>query len=213
MDVTRIDEGLWRWVTAHPAWSPGDDWQREVGCVYWEADDAVVLVDPLVPTDEPERDRFLEALDHDVRRHGLPVVVLLTCAWHRRSADELAERYQGRVIEPPADEPLPGGAVAVRAPSAEEVVFWLPAARAVVPGDVLLAADGGLTLCPESWLPSRGGRAQLARDLAPLLDLPVERVLTSHGPPVLEGGREALVRALAGDGEDSPHRHDQQGSG
>lgn len=196
VDVTQIDEGLWRWVTGHPEWKPGDDWDRDVGCVYWEADDAVVLVDPLVPTEEPERDRFLEALDRDVRRHGLPVVVLLTCAWHRRSADELAERCEGRVVEPFAGGTLPGGAVAVRAPSADEVAYWLPAARAVVPGDVLLGTDGGLTLCPESWLESRGGLAQLARDLAPLLDFPVERVLTSHGPPVLADGRDALARAL-----------------
>ena len=33
-----------------------------------------------------------------------------------------------------------------------------------------------------------------------MLDLPVERVLTSHGPPTLEGGREAVARALAGYG-------------
>jgi hypothetical protein len=29
------------------------------------------------------------------------------------------------------------------------------------------------------------------------LDLDVERVLVSHGPPVLSGGREALAAALA----------------
>ena len=196
MHVARIDEGLWRWTSAHPEWKPGDDWDRDVGCVYWEAGDAVVLVDPLVPTDEGERDRFLGALDRDVGRLGLPVVVLLTCAWHRRGADELAERYRARVIEPPADEPLPGGAVAVRAPSAEEVVYWLPAARSVVTGDALLGRDGGVAVCPEAWLASRVGVARLVSDLAPLLALPVERVLTSHGPPVLEGGREALARAL-----------------
>jgi len=32
---------------------------------------------------------------------------------------------------------------------------------------------------------------------APLLVLPVERVLTSHGPPVLADGHAALARALA----------------
>jgi glyoxylase-like metal-dependent hydrolase (beta-lactamase superfamily II) len=200
MEVTRVDEGLWRWVTGHPDWKPGDDRGREVGCVYWEADDATVLVDPLVPTATSERDRFLDALDRDVRRQGLPLVVLLTCAWHRRSADELAERYRGNVIEPAAREPLPGGAVAVRAPSADEVVFWLPPARSAVPGDVLLGTDDGLTLCPASWLEPRGGFAQLMDDLAPLLELPVERVLTSHGPPVLRGGGTALARALAGSG-------------
>ena len=33
--------------------------------------------------------------------------------------------------------------------------------------------------------------------LAPLLELPVERILTFHGEPVLSGGREALARVLA----------------
>ena len=88
----------------------------------------------------------------------------------------------------------------MRAPCADEVVFWLPAARAVVPGDVLLGTDRGVTLCPASWIQSPGGLAQLARELAPMLDLPVERVLTSHGPPMLEGGRDAIARAIAGYG-------------
>jgi hypothetical protein len=33
--------------------------------------------------------------------------------------------------------------------------------------------------------------------LAPVLDLPVERVLLSHGEPVVAGGAAALRRALA----------------
>jgi hypothetical protein len=32
--------------------------------------------------------------------------------------------------------------------------------------------------------------------LRPLLDLPIELILVSHGEPVLAGGREALARAL-----------------
>lgn len=196
MVVERIEDGLWRWTTPHPAWTPGEEWEQDVGCVYWEAGDGVVLVDPLVPVEAPERARFLEALDRDVDRLGRPVVVLLTCDWHRRSADELAERYGARVLGPADDEPLPGEARAVRVPAAEEVVYWLPAGRSAVPGDVLLGSERGLTLCPESWLEGRGGLEGLVRDLQPLLELPVERVLTSHGPPVLEGGREALARAL-----------------
>jgi hypothetical protein len=39
-------------------------------------------------------------------------------------------------------------------------------------------------------------QAQLRKALQPLLELPVEMVLVSHGEPVLSGGREALVRAL-----------------
>lgn len=47
----------------------------------------------------------------------------------------------------------------------------------------------------------RVGRERAVHDLAdplqPLLDLPVEMVLVSHGEPVLTGARAALERALA----------------
>jgi hypothetical protein len=95
-------------------------------------------------------------------------------------------------------DPLPGGAEALPSGRATEVVFWLAAHAAVVPGDVLLGdAGGGVRLCPESWLPSGVGHAELRTALAPLLELPVERVLVSHGVPVLAGGHDALAKALA----------------
>ena len=81
-------------------------------------------------------------------------------------------------------------------------MFWLAEHRALVPGDRLVGArGGGLRLCPESWLrylprESRPSRAQLAARIRPLLDLPIERVLVSHGEPILSGGRHALARAL-----------------
>ena len=107
----------------------GADWDRDVGCVYWEADDAVVLVDPLVPANEADRRRFLDALDRDVERVGRPVAILLTCEWHARSQSELAERYGARVVEPTAADALPGAAQAFAAEAAEEVVYWLPGAN------------------------------------------------------------------------------------
>jgi hypothetical protein len=71
-----------------------------------------------------------------------------------------------------------------------------------VPGDRLLGADGGgLRLSPNSWLrylPSGMRHPELREALRPLLDLPVELVLVSHGEPVLSGGREAISRALDG---------------
>ncbi len=74
MEVTRLADGLWRWTALHPDWKPGDGgpdgWEQEVSCVYLEAPDHVVLVDPLVPGDE--RDRFFEALDRDVERARRP---------------------------------------------------------------------------------------------------------------------------------------------
>ena len=198
MEVQRVDDGLWRWTAPHPDWKDGDDWERDVGCVYWEAGDAVVLVDPLVPSARADRERFLDALDRDVERAGLDVAILLTCEWHGRSSVELAERYAARVHGPvPGPGGLPGGVVAIEAPVAAEVVYWLPNARAVVAGDVLLGTDDGIVLCPSSWLEGRGSLARLASELSPLLELPVELVLTSHGPPALADGHVALGRALA----------------
>jgi glyoxylase-like metal-dependent hydrolase (beta-lactamase superfamily II) len=76
-------------------------------------------------------------------------------------------------------------------------VYWLPEHRALVPGDVLIADDGGLRLCPESWLPEKKTLDDLRDSLRPVLDLPVELVLVSHGEPVLENARAALAGALS----------------
>jgi hypothetical protein len=43
----------------------------------------------------------------------------------------------------------------------------------------------------------RVNRPELAALMQPLVDLPIERVLVSHGEPVLRGGRAALARAIA----------------
>ena len=68
-------------------------------------------------------------------------------------------------------------------------------ARALVPGDTLL---DGRRRDAVPGLVARPRRARRARPRSrPLLELPVERVLTSHGPPMLANGRDALARALA----------------
>ena len=81
-------------------------------------------------------------------------------------------------------------------------MFWLPDVGTLVAGDRLLGGtNGGLRVCPDSWLrylSSGLTGAELRVLLSPLLDLPIERVLTSHGEPVLSHGREALARALVG---------------
>ena len=190
MQVREIGTGLWWWTGLHPAWTQADGgpdgWEQEVGCVYYEGPDAVVLFDPLVPVEEP--DRFYAALDRDVERVGKPVCILLTVDVHARSSQQLAERYGGSIGE------LPGG-VEIGAEALGELVFWLPEHCALVTGDVLIVREGGLCL-PRTWIgEERLGEAFAA--LRPLLELPVERVLVTHGEPVLEGARESLVRALA----------------
>jgi glyoxylase-like metal-dependent hydrolase (beta-lactamase superfamily II) len=210
MEVTRIADGLWRWSTYY------GEWREVVGSVYVEADDAIVLIDPLVPEERDEAERFWRALDRDVERAGVPVHVLVTVFWHARSSADVVRRYRGRLHAPsrarapiqrrtgavtdayrPGDT-LPAHVEAFPSGRATEVVFWIPAHRALVPGDVILGdAAGGLRLCPPSWLPSGIGHPELRASLAPLLELPIERVLVSHGSPVLKGGHAALSRALA----------------
>lgn len=207
MEVTQIEPGLWRWTGYH------EEWKEDVGCVFCETDDGIVLVDPLVPPEDSRR--FWAALDRDVERAGGAVHVLVTIFWHTRSTAEIAGRYSARIWAPstsraavarragavtdtfrPGDA-LPGGIEAFATARRTEVVFWLPQHRALVPGDVLLGdGDGGIRMCPESWLPEKTGHRELAKSLRPLLELPVKRILVSHGAPVLRGAPKALGRAL-----------------
>ena len=79
-------------------------------------------------------------------------------------------------------------------------MYWIPEHGALVPGDRILGdRPPGLRLCPESWLRYLPGYTQddLRAGLRPLLDLPVEIVLVSHGEPVLHDGRAELERALS----------------
>ena len=141
MAVTELRPGLWRWTAPHPAWIEGADWPREVGCVYYEAPGAVVLIDPLVP---PEREGFFRALDRDLERADRPLAILLTVPWHERSAEEVAERY-GTALDG-----LPRGIVPLSFPEVGETIYWLPEHGALVPGVTLLGEmRDGLPVCPD----------------------------------------------------------------
>ncbi len=204
--MREVAPGLRRWTARH------EEWRQDVGCVLYEAPDALCLIDPLVPPGK--RRGFWAMLDGDVERLGCPVHVLVTVYWHTRSAREVVERYDARLWAHAkakatvarragaitdlfeAGDPLPGGIEPFLA-RGSEVVYWIPQHRTLVTGDVVLGAKGGgLRLCPESWTPRGGGHAKVRENLRPLLDLPVERVLVSHGEPVLEHGHAALVQLL-----------------
>jgi glyoxylase-like metal-dependent hydrolase (beta-lactamase superfamily II) len=206
MDVLEISPGLWRWTGYH------SEWKEDVGAVYCETGDGVVLIDPIVPPEDT--DRFWRALDRDVDRQGRVVHVLVTVFWHTRDSAAMVERYGARVWAPGRaraaiarrspvsdvfrpDERLPGGIGALPTARTGEVVFWLPEHATLVPGDVLLGdGDGGLRLCPRSWLPAGRDEKALAESLRPTLELPVQRILVSHGEPVVTNAKTALDRAL-----------------
>lgn len=193
--MIEIAPGLRRWTAYH------DHWEEQVGSLAVDTDDGLVLIDPIDPP------RALRRPDH----------VLLTVFWHGRSTAELKPKHvwaQTRSAQPlrnrgvevtdvfkPGDE-LPGGLLSFATARATEVVYWLPEQRSLAVGDVLLGAGAkpratgdALRLCPERWL-GKGTHEDLRETLQPLLALPVQRVLVSHGEPVLRAGKAALARIL-----------------
>ena len=201
MDVQELRPGLWRWTATHPEWEHAEHWGPEVGSVYAELPDALVMVDPLVPQDE--EDRFWEALDRDVERVGKPVHVLLTVHWHERSVATVLDRYKATLWRPEEKGQLPAGvhAEVVKGSDWVEALFFLEPHRALIAGDLLIGKDGGGIELPVRWFP-KGEQDWAEQELKPELrkrlgELPVELVVVSHGEPVLEDGAAALQRALA----------------
>jgi glyoxylase-like metal-dependent hydrolase (beta-lactamase superfamily II) len=217
--VESVAAGLWSWTAPHPDWTPDeggpDGWEQEVACLAFEGEDALVLIDPLIPVGGPEEQELWTELDAIASPRRSPIAVLLTVFWHERSAGHVMERYSKtlgarifahdsavRRLECPVTDPftegdeLPGGITAFEAERADEVVLWLPRVRALAVGDVLLGREGGLRLCPPSWIGGDEALAHVRSSLQRLLDLPVEQVLVSHGPPVRSNGRVALAAAL-----------------
>jgi hypothetical protein len=201
VQVTQLRPGLWRWTTDHPEWSPGAVWAQEVGCTFAALPDAIVLLDPLVPREPAEADRFNRALARDVGEAGLPVFVLLTVHWHERSAEAILERYGATLWRPEQPVDLPEGVNArlVRGADWVEALFYLTPWRALVMGDLLVGVSGGVRV-PIEWFPTEEqdwARSELREKIRDATaDLDVELLLVSHGEPVLEHGRDALDRAL-----------------
>lgn len=145
------------------------------------------------------------------------VAILITIPYHVRDAEELAERHDaqiyghracrkrlrsGRRFEEigPGDE-LPGGATAhaIGKPRRSEMPIHLPSHSALVFGDAVVEWDGGLRVWSHDPVDdgvTRFYRERFNPTLKPLLDLDVERVLVTHGEPILKDGRAELQRAL-----------------
>jgi glyoxylase-like metal-dependent hydrolase (beta-lactamase superfamily II) len=209
MELQEIAPRLWHWTAPHPEWKPsyarGGGWEEIVSSYALVADDALVLFDPIVPADEP--DRFWEALDGDVEHHG-PPSILITLYWHARSSQEIADRYEGTAVwahEPAArlvgrrvrythtfevGDELPGGVEAIPLHNRDEVAFWLPSHKSTVIGDTILGGDGKARLCPPSWLRKSDSMDEVRAAVHRILKVPENRLLLTHGGPTDPGALE-----------------------
>ncbi|MFM9042756.1 MAG: hypothetical protein ACKOPI_01155 [bacterium] len=195
----QIKPGLWRWECAHPDWvagaapvSPGD-FPELVGSVACATNEGMLLIDPLITGDCHHLWKWLA--DESARLGGV-TSVLTTIQWHDRSGGDAMERFA-------CDDHIPAGVQPIPIEGAGETMFWLEAHGALVPGDRLIGdGTGGLRVCPPSWVeesvPGGLDPGVLEERLAPLLDLPVEMVLVSHGEPVLVDAAKAIAQAIDG---------------
>ena len=211
----RLADGLWRWTARHPEWHPGE-FGREVASFAIKAnDDDVLLIDPLLP---PEPEAVLELIDG---LFGERVAILVSVPYHVRSAEKLWRRYRGEydcaiwghaacrkrlddragLREIQLGVPLPTGvsALAIGRPRRQETPFYIPSHRALVFGDAVAEVNGELRVWATGKVDDRRARWYRERfnpTLEPLLELDFERVLVTHGEPVLKDGRSKLRSAL-----------------
>ena len=192
---------MWHWEAPHPAWKKSDGgpdgWGPEVSSYAIDDGERLLLFDPLAPP----------SLVDEFAAGRRPVIVL-TCPWHERDARSVVEQLGAPVFVPPPDEGnkdpiggtvfsagdrLPVGVEAFPGMEPNDLVLWIESRRALVFGDTLVDHGRGLEL-PVTWLPKGMTRAQALETLRPLLELPVELVLPTHGAPA---DRAALERALS----------------
>jgi glyoxylase-like metal-dependent hydrolase (beta-lactamase superfamily II) len=198
--VREVQTGIWHWQALHPEWEPEAEWgdHKEVSSYAIDDGERLLLFDPLaVPAEIEEL-----AADRET-------AIVLTSPWHRRDAIPLAKRLGATIYVPPPDardpDPVPGTVyragdrlpLGVEAfPGREDpndLMLWIESRKALVAGDTLVDRGKGLEFLPE-WVPEGSTPEETLDVLRPLLELPVELVLPTHGTPT---DRAALERALA----------------
>jgi glyoxylase-like metal-dependent hydrolase (beta-lactamase superfamily II) len=206
-EIQDVMPGLWLWRNAHPDWSP--PWDPLVSSFCVRAGGEIVVIDPLAPP--AGADEVWARLD----AHPPTVAVVLN-PHHIRDVDLFVERYGARgfgpklffrhdiprtELEPIEPETIvPGGLVALHdGRGRSETPMWLPEHRSLVFADDVRGTPEGLRIWDVPWYAQRTLPAMRA-----LLELPFERVLTSHGDAVHD--RAAFERAL----EASPSCNEEQ---
>ena len=221
--MREIRPGLWHWQAAHPDWRSTEPWDQNVSSYAVDDGQRLLLFDPIAPPEEilelvgqretavvltgPWHERDTERL---VERFNLPVYTPKP-----DTAQELMDKYNitpeqagdgspdvvwllkegkgdGRVYSD--TDGLPAGVEAFPGYKRNDILLWIESQRSVVSGDTLADFGAGLEM-NERWLSGEGvTREEAAERLRPLLDLPVDHVLATHGGPF---DRAALERALS----------------
>ena len=204
--MQELADGLWRWTARHGDWHPGE-WGAQVASFALDAGGVTLLIDPLLPEDDGDVLERLDAL--------APKAILITIPYHTRSAEPLSERYGATIHGHPAvakrlssttrfaaGAELPGGARAftIGKPRRYETPIHLPSHRALAFGDAFVTSPQGELRFWENE-PVTAERARWYRErfvptLEPLRELELDRILVTHGEPVLRDGAAALERAL-----------------
>jgi hypothetical protein len=186
--VRELRPGLWHWEAPHPEWSAGEPWNPVVSSYAIDDGERLLLFDPMPPPSA------IDTLMADRE-----TVVVLTCSWHERAPERLVQR-----LDLPVDTPLPDtaedlmrtyGVTAEQAAGGSPDLVWLlkESHAAVIAGDTLVDFGHGLEINPR-WLGPTLTREDVVGPLRPLLDLPVEHALATHGGRF---GRAALGHALS----------------
>jgi hypothetical protein len=199
--VRELRTGVWHWQAPHPDWTPAEGgqhgWGPEVSSYAIDDGERLLLLDPLAAPSEIEE----LAAERET-------AIVLTCPWHRRDARRLAEELGAALYVPPPDEGdadpvdgqvfragdrLPVGVEAFPGMEPNDLVLWVESRRALIAGDTLIDRGHGLEF-PADWANKGVPPEQILEALRPLLALPVELVLPTHGAPT---DRAALEHVLS----------------
>jgi glyoxylase-like metal-dependent hydrolase (beta-lactamase superfamily II) len=213
--MKELAPGLWSWTV------PRGGVPEAMTSYALRDDEGMVLVDPLSgPLGRDPDEDLLAALDEIVVGH---IRMVITTPFHVRGSDLLWRRWRDRhevtiygheqCVHPErltdrsafralkGGEELDGGVRihTIGKPKRSEMPIELPSHRAIAFGDSVLEVDGELRV----WEDLDGDRRRTWYEqrflptLEALAELDPERVLVTHGNPVVRSGARALRAALA----------------
>jgi glyoxylase-like metal-dependent hydrolase (beta-lactamase superfamily II) len=219
--MRELEPGLWHWQASHPDWREGEPWDQMVSSYAIDDGGRLLLFDPLgVPREiedlaaDRETSIVLTCPWHERDSRGL--VQRLDAPVYSPapdSAEYLMQTY-GITAEQAGDgspdivwlragegewrpyesgDRLPVGIEVFPGHKSNDLVLWVEDRRAVVAGDTLADHGEGIAINAR-WLVEGLTVEDVAEGLRPLLEMPVEHVLATHGGPT---DRAALERALS----------------